>query len=338
MLTYLLESSNVDDLVRELRRREKEKKLGEFAAKSSRMNLNASISEVTAESFGLDINPNHALRGIDSKTLFEAAIISQKAIYEMDDRQDLYQINECAVMADFDSVMSLFDSNQVIDNKNGTSTLATIPFGKAYGLCPDERFYNQPVGGFGTGFLVKDDVIATAGHCVQSRNVSKICFIFGFRMADESTACTKIDNNEIYRGINVIDKMKENKGSDWALVKLDRKVSNHRVANIRREGAISKGQQVHVIGHPCGLPMKFAAGAKVLDNSHKSIFFANLDTYGGNSGSPVFNSDTHLVEGILVRGGTDFVQVGDCRVSFVYPITGARGEEITRTTEFSARI
>ncbi len=39
---------------------------------------------------------------------------------------------------------------------------------------------------------------------------------------------------------------------------------------------------------------------------------ANLDTYGGNSGSPVFNE-----------------------VSNVCPTTGCRGEDVTRTTEFA---
>ena len=52
------------------------------------------------------------------------------------------------------------------------------------------------------------------------------------------------------------------------------------------------------------------------------------------SGSPVFNSDTHEVEGILVRGETDFVTQGSCRVSLVCPSSGCRGEDCTRTTEF----
>jgi hypothetical protein len=81
--------------------------------------------------------------------------------------------------------------------------------------------------------------------------------------------------------------------------------------------------------------MKVAAGAAVRDNTPSAFFVANLDTYGGNSGSPVFNSVTHEVEGILVRGEADFVQQGNCRVSLVCPSTGCRGEDVTRTTEFA---
>ena len=71
------------------------------------------------------------------------------------------------------------------------------------------------------------------------------------------------------------------------------------------------------------------------DNSPSGHFVANLDAYGGNSGSPVFNSDTHEVEGVLVRGDTDFVLQGGCRVSLVCPTTGCRGEDCTRVTEFA---
>ena len=90
---------------------------------------------------------------------------------------------------------------------------------------------------------------------------------------------------------------------------------------------------MHVIGHPVGLPAKVAGGAIVRDNTPNPFFVANLDTYGGNSGSPVFNSRTHRVEGILVRGERDFVARGNCTVSFVCPTTGCRGEDVTRITK-----
>src|SRR5262249_37357901 len=106
----------------------------------------------------------------------------------------------------------------------------------------------------------------------------------------------------------------------------------------RRTGRIGDTQAVHVIGHPSGLPAKFAGGAAVRNNQPNAFFVANLDTYGGNSGSPVFNSDTHVVEGILVRGDADFVQQGACSVSLICPTTGCRGEDCTRTIEFATNI
>ena len=93
-----------------------------------------------------------------------------------------------------------------------------------------------------------------------------------------------------------------------------------------------------MIGHPCGLPQKFADGATVRDNTPKAFFVANLDTYGGNSGSPVFNSSNQAVEGILVRGENDFVTNGTCFVSLVCPTTGCRGEDVTRASEWATKV
>ena len=90
-----------------------------------------------------------------------------------------------------------------------------------------------------------------------------------------------------------------------------------------------------MIGHPSGLPQKIAGGARVRDNSPSSHFVANTDSYGGNSGSPIFNEATHEVEGILVRGVTDYVAEGGCNVSNQCDDDGCGGEDGTRATHFA---
>ena len=55
---------------------------------------------------------------------------------------------------DVDSVVALFDAGAVVDNGNGTSTLRTQTFATAKNLCPGERFREQPVGAFCSGFFV----------------------------------------------------------------------------------------------------------------------------------------------------------------------------------------
>lgn len=274
-------------------------------------------------------------KDFDSATIAKVLKNKQKAIYGVDDRKDLFNVTDQEILDDADCVVSLFQNREVVDNGDGTSTLATKNFGTEYNLCNNERFREQPTGAFCSGFLVAPDIIATAGHCVNPGNVTNILFVFGFRMVDETTPPTIIDNNEIYRGLEIIDKKEISEGADWAVVKLERAVTNHKIAEFRRTGLIQDNQKVHVIGHPCGLPTKFAGGANVRDNTPGEFFVANLDTYGGNSGSPVFNSETHQVEGILVRGETDFASSNGCDVSLVCPDRGCRGEDCTRTAEFS---
>src|SRR3712207_7306735 len=60
-------------------------------------------------------------------------------------------------------------------------------------------------------------------------------------------------------------------GADWALVRIDRPVTNHSVVRIRRAGQIANNQAVHVIGHPVGLPTKVAGGAIVRDISPPAL-------------------------------------------------------------------
>jgi Bacterial tandem repeat domain 1/Trypsin-like peptidase domain len=309
-----LKELSVDDLLQELRARE---------AKAGNSAL------------AIPIEPNESFSEFDDESLATVLKENQKVIYGTDDRVDVFQLPAGPNLDDVDSVVALFNVASVVDNGNGTSTLQTQNFGTAQNLCAEERFRDQPIGAFCSGFLVAADIIATAGHCVNDGNVTNARFVFGFRMRNATTAETVISNGEIYRGVAVIGRQEVGSGPDWALVRIDRPVANHRIARIRRTGRIGDTQALHVIGHPSGLPTKFADGAAVRNNQPNEFFVANLDTYGGNSGSPVFNSNTHEVEGILVRGETDFVQQVSCQVSLVCPSTGCRGEDCTRTTEFA---
>lgn len=274
------------------------------------------------------------LEGFDTKEIIVALRERQKVIYGTDDRNDMYEVTDPSIHISADSVVALVDASSIVDNGNGTSTLNVQIFGTRYNLCQNEPFRNQPTIAFCTGFLVDPSIVATAAHCADSNNLSSIRFVFGFEMIDTNTADTTIDNDEIYQGIRILGRQIGTQGTDWALVQLDRPVLKHPYVRIRRSGMIPNGAATYVIGHPCGLPKKYAGGAVVRDNSPARYFVANTDTYGGNSGSPVFNDATHVVEGILVRGETDFVWDGNCRVSNVCPANGCRGEDCTRTAEF----
>jgi len=73
-----------------------------------------------------------------------------------------------------------------------------------------------------------------------------------------------------------------------------------------------------MLGYPRGMSQKVSENRRVVKNTDKSFFSTNLDCFHGNSGSPVFNSRNHQVEGLFVRGngnvpnqGTDPKLVGD---------------------------
>lgn len=280
-------------------------------------------------------------RGVPSsystRDVHEAYKSAEKLVYGVDDRKDFYELND-EQKKECDSVVSLWDASDILDNQNGESRLQTTNFGDSQNLCESEKFREQPIGAFCSGFLVGPDLIVTAGHCVKNANdLTSTRFVFGYRMENENQAKTTVSNSDIYKGKEIVGRRQDpGNGSDWCIVRLDRPVENHsHFQNIRKSGKIPDAARVHVIGHPVGLPLKYAGGAWVRDNHNDPFMVCNLDTYGGNSGSAVINDDEpHQIEGILVRGDTDFIQVGNCQRSNVCPNTGCRGEDVTRATEF----
>jgi S1-C subfamily serine protease len=219
----------------------------------------------------------------------------------IDDRLDVYELSG-ETLEDADSVVALIHGQSVSPNGNGTATLLTTTFGTAYNLCPSERFQAQPTVSFCSGVLVAPDVIVTAAYCLAGKNLSDIQIVFGYRMTDPHTAQTVFPLSELYQAVEVTAWQLEEAGSDWALIRLDRTVVNHRVAHIRTDGKITDGQAVHAIGHPQGLPAKFAAGA-LEENHHPGFFNASIISHAGNSGSPVFNSTPRMRSREFLSGG-----------------------------------
>ncbi|MBI2424553.1 MAG: trypsin-like peptidase domain-containing protein [Candidatus Hydrogenedentes bacterium] len=262
-----------------------------------------------------------------------------KIVYGTDDRIDVFEETDPARIALADSTCSLLFNNELADNGDGTFTILTggyVVEGRT--ACEGERFAFQPTAPFCTGFLVADDIIATAGHCYDSTRINNVRFVFGFRMLDAVNVRNVVDASEVYQGVEVLGQMLDNNsGLDYAVVRVDRTVTAPGAAplEIRRQGTIANNTAIGVIGYPSGLPEKIAFGAntKVQNNSNPVFFVANLDTYGGNSGSPVFNAATGVVEGILVRGGRDFNFTGSC--FFTNTVSDSPGGEgVTRSTTF----
>lgn len=326
MATTTFKDWTADELIAELKRRER----GE-AAKAA-----GGARSVVAPTRG---SRSQDLSSMPTDDLARVAQDRQRVIYGVDNRKDLYQVGSAPVKKSAASVVALVKNGDLTQQADGNFALATSSYQADYQLCGSEPFVNQPLGCFCSGFLVAQDVIATAGHCVKSvQDLAGIRFVFGFRMINAQTARTTFPAADVYAGAKLIGRQLAADGTDWALVRLDRPVVGRTPVSLRKSGKVSSTARLFVIGHPCGLPQKYAPGAQVRDNSSAPFFVANLDTYGGNSGSPVFNATDHKVEGILVRGENDFVSNGTCHVSLVCPTTGCRGEDVTRTTVWAAKV
>jgi hypothetical protein len=254
---------------------------------------------------------------------------------------DCFGITDEQVKRNAKCVAAIVFEKNLIDEKNGFSTLKVKNYGKSFNLYEGEAFREQPVavGRVCTGFLVKKDVIATAGHCACDETVKDLRIVFGYQMLDPYTPVTQLPNENIYKVVKIIRKVlnREVNRSDWALVQLDREVESQEVATLSKD-EIKCHQSVYVMGHPLGLPLKYAPGAKVR-GLEDTFFTADLDTYMGSSGSPVFNDKSHEVIGIVAHGDTrDFRWTGKGWASIMYPSgdINSKGPQCTRVSQFNA--
>lgn len=260
--------------------------------------------------------------------LRQATAIQSSVIYGDDNRLDYYQEQDVNARKLSDSTVALVrlaNINQTAD----TTTLVTEPYGSSLGLCSDEPFYSQETAAYCSGFLVAPDIIVTAGHCLMNiAACTQTKFVFGFRVEAEGQMPRVLPNDQVYGCKELIYTVSEPEGEDFAIARLDREVVDHRPLHYRTEVKPAVGDSLTVMGYPAGLPLKIAGGANVR-TVQAQFLVANTDTYGGNSGSAVFNNVSGNIEGILVRGEADYVLKNGCRASNRCPNDGCRGEDIT---------
>uniref|UniRef100_A0A0G4I1K1 Serine protease n=1 Tax=Chromera velia CCMP2878 TaxID=1169474 RepID=A0A0G4I1K1_9ALVE len=227
--------------------------------------------------------------------------------------------------------------------------------------CDSVKFQSEPAPATCTAVLVAEDIIATAGHCATGNKIDDYFYIFGFNTAEAGNGTLlHIPYKNVYEGKEEVaseyrnSATQDNRRSDWSLIKLWRPVTDRQPVVTRKEGKLAS-QHVYVIGHPNGLPAKTTrrrdgldSTSMMLNNEPNAFFEARLDTFGGNSGSPVFDAETKELEGLLVRGDSDWVTdfpnqcVRESRCPDDQGVRGldrgvidCDGEGVVRATEFA---
>jgi V8-like Glu-specific endopeptidase len=284
-------------------------------------------------SLGLSLAFSFALSGFASAQDFQT-----QSIYGKDNRQDYFEVPSSPLKRASESTVALFDSTSIYHYGSTQQVyLPTLSLKYSHNVCETERFRDQPTGAFCSGFLVSENLVITAGHCIETQEECLgTRLVFGYRLNSALVGGRVVPESEVYSCKTLIHREQSVFGEDWALIKLDRDVSNHSPLALQKTPVLS-GSLVAAVGHPSGLPLKITTDGKVRENYRGKFFTASLDTFGGNSGSAVFNQSTGQVVGILVRGAKDYVLDRDkgCNVSKTYGEGGIfGGEAVTRVSAF----
>lgn len=254
------------------------------------------------------------------KRLITPPLPVPKVIYGTDDRQEANLYPDRVFREKAKSVAGMVSRNKLAPDfrNNDLQNFFKKSAKRAFNLCENERFALQSVLPICTGFLAAPDVIVTAGHCIE-READCKNFVWVF---DYVEGTERLKNSNVYGCKEIIGQsLKANNFTlkDYAVIRLDRKVEGREPLPIRMKGRPNWGEDLLVIGHPLGLPLKISDNAEVKMGNllgifkpirnlirKRDFFMASLDAFVGNSGSPVFNKETGLVEGILVEGAEDF--------------------------------
>ncbi|MBT5093490.1 MAG: trypsin-like serine protease, partial [Halobacteriovoraceae bacterium] len=294
----------------------------------------AEHKNVSCKSNGEKISPTKEIENflVKHSKSFEViyGVGGDKVIYGDDNRVDVMDSTNSSFRLLANSTAAQISSTKIASD----GALPTDTIGVSMGLCSDQKFHKQINPARCSGFLVGPDLLVTAGHCVQNENdCANYQWAFGFYRG-----VTNLASDQVYKCRKIISqKLDSRSKADYALIQLDRVVKDRAPLKFRSIGKIAENAPLVVIGHPSGLPTKITDGANVRDNKNEVFFSANLDTFGGNSGSAVFNTQTGTVEGILVRGETDYISHtrpdgSTCRKVKVCSNSGCRGEDVTRIT------
>ena len=262
----------------------------------------------------------------------------QSVIYGEDTRQDVYELNDFELEQKARrSILAMFDSQSLQISSDGSVSIRGGTLSQRYRLCTDQRYRNQIAASSCSATLIDNDIIVTAGHCIESQAECETkSFVFGYLM-DNADRLAAINREQVFSCQQLLSQI-NTPALDYAFVKLDRAVDpaiGEPSPVIQSTEPLSQGEPLVMMGFPSGLPLKVDNGGFVSDprgaTPPLNYFKGTVDAFGGNSGSGVFNAAGEQV-GILVRGETDYVQSGRCNV--VNELSEDRGpgddaEEIT---------
>lgn len=251
---------------------------------------------------------------------FFISATSAAVVYgDTDDRHEVYESSPATQLLSKPVAVRILKTYMNYNgDMNGVFKVNGPELGKEH--CSNVRFSEQVLGGphVCTGFLVKDDLVMTAGHCyrdmVADCNDYVWVFDYALKGSGDRTYVNVLGRN-IYTCKKVVRQRFEEFGAvDYTVIRLDRKVTDRLPIEMDLKLSLEKGLPVFTIGYPSGLPAKVADNSTIIEEPNLQKFITDTDAFQGNSGSPVFNAKTGRVIGIVSGGQNDYIRNGSCKV------------------------
>jgi MYXO-CTERM domain-containing protein len=231
-------------------------------------------------------------------------------VYGNDDRRDVFEYSDQSWAGEVSGfTVALMEADAVAISPQGSVSFQAKTLVESRGVCTDERFADQLTAAYCSGTLIAPDLVLTAGHCVTSASeCANTKLVFGYEM-DGPGDLAEVAAADVFSCAELLVQELDTPRRDHAILRLDRPAGRESARLATGSDAIAVGTPLLVHGYPSGLPTKIDDGGHVRNGraTARDFFVASLDTFGGNSGSGVFDGATRQLVGILVRGDTDYV-------------------------------
>ena len=285
---------------------------------------NEPCSDFESSPFYNETPPTRATRGtnsLENQKDRDQLKVSAQAVYDEDNRQDKFESSEELKSQWARSTLALIGDSKIQITKGGLLKINAKTHKEKNNLCPGIPFSDQPTAASCSGFLIHNDLIITAGHCVRDLSHCKeIHFVFDFAKFEEDQKEYLIHPSSAYSCKEIL--VKNSGRDDFIVIRLDRPVTDRPPLPFRRQkGGPKYGEKIILIGHPGGLPVKITEGSVI--GLKVSGFLVSTDASSGSSGSVAINPESGVVEGLLVSGVEDYIDNGSCQTEY---LCGANGD------------
>lgn len=255
--------------------------------------------------------------------------VEQPVIYGEDDRMDVADHPSAELRALADGAVVTLISRAGMRYQSGSFQVGGSTLRTAQNLCPGERFSEQPAAGFCSGTLVGQDLVLTAGHCIGGEASCRTTVV-AFDYQWEGNGLGPMNEDDVFNCRRVVARAESsNPTLDYAIIQLDRPVPGRIPAAMRDvRTSIRVGDAFAIIGSPSGIPQKIDDGGSVRETGDSTVFVGTPDSFGGNSGSGIFELGSLDLIGILISGEQDYVSDGSCQRVNMCSETGCQGENM----------